>query len=240
MCHPSLNLPVTVKSTYSSSTVTRPKESAFKITEKKIEAVTPTIPNACYKPYKEFVKRVLNLKLSSEWNIPQKNNIVHVTAQHMVPLYEIFIGQSLRIQIRVLAWILPDIHDVYGQYKSSCENNFPSNLVHSLNSYNVCQEIQDNLSTDYSLLVKHSIPKIFIPFQENKLPLHESIFYRSNVCSLLTKTSVCIGCSQKQKLLQRNNKSIKRKANSLTIPLKPKTPISLTSPERIKVTIQSY
>ena len=41
-------------------------------------------------------------------------------------------------------------------------------------------------------------------------------------------------------LLQRNNKSIKRKANSLTIPLKPKAPISLTSPERIKVTIQSY
>ena len=33
---------------------------------------------------------------------------------------------------------------------------------------------------------------------------------------------------------------MKRKANSLTIPLKPKAPISLTSPERIKVTIQSY
>ena len=52
---------------------------------------------------------------------------------------------------------------------------------------------------------------------------------------------MCIGCSQKEKkLLQRNNKSIKRKANSLTIPLKPKAPISLTSTERIKVTIQSY
>ena len=33
---------------------------------------------------------------------------------------------------------------------------------------------------------------------------------------------------------------MKQKANSLTIPLKPKAPISLTSPERIKVTIQSY
>ena len=159
----------------------------------------------------------------------------------MVPLYEIFIGQSLRFQIRVLGWVLPDNHDIYGQYNSSCENVFLSNLVYSLNSYNVCQGIPDNLSIDYSLLVKHSIPKVFIPFQENKLPLYESIFYRSNECSVLTKTSVCIGCSQKQKkLLQRNNKSIKRKANSLTIPLKPKAPISLTSPERIKVTIQSY
>ena len=33
---------------------------------------------------------------------------------------------------------------------------------------------------------------------------------------------------------------MKRKANSVTIPLKPKGPIFLTSPERIEVTIQSY
>ena len=33
---------------------------------------------------------------------------------------------------------------------------------------------------------------------------------------------------------------MKQKANSLTIPLKPKAPNSLASPERIKVTIQSY
>ena len=50
-----------------------------------------------------------------------------------------------------------------------------------------------------------------------------------------------ISCCQKQrKLLQRNDKSRKWKANSLTIPLKPKATISLTSPERIQVTIQSY
>ena len=104
-----------------------------------------------------------------------------------------------------------------------------------------CQGIPDNLSIDYSLLVKHSIPKVFIPFQENKIPLHQSIFYQSNECSLLTKTSVCIGCSQKKKkLLQRNNKSINGKANLSTMSLKPKAPVSLTSPERIKVTTQSY
>ena len=80
-----------------------------------------------------------------------------------------------------------------------------------------------------------------IPFQENKLPLHESIFYWSNECFTLTKTSVFISCSQKQKkLLQRNNKSVKWKANLLTILLKPKAPIFLTSPERIKGPFQSY
>ena len=71
--------------------------------------------------------------------------------------------------------------------------------------------------------------------------LHESTFYRSNEFSILTKTSVCIDCSQKQmKLLQMNNESINGKANSLTMPLKSKAPIPFTSPERIKGTIQSY
>ena len=83
-----------------------------------------------------------------------RNNIVYVTkldAEQMVPLYKIFIGRSLRFQIRVLAWFLPDNHDIYGHYKSSCENFSLSNLVYSLNSYNVCQEIQDHLSIELFL-----------------------------------------------------------------------------------------
>ena len=110
------------------------------------------------------MKRVLNLKLSSEWNIQQKDNLAYVTksdSQHMVPLYEIFIGERLRFQLKVLVWALPDNHQIYGQYNSSSENIFPSNLVYNLNSYNLCQRIQDNLSIDYVLLVEHSIPKVF-------------------------------------------------------------------------------
>ena len=69
---------------------------------------------------------------------------------------------------------------------------------------------------------------------KNKLPLHESIFCRSNECSIPTKVSMRSSCSRKQqRLLQRNNKSIKRKTDLLKISLKPKTPISLTSPEKI-------
>ena len=44
-----------------------------------------------------------------------------------------------------------------------------------------------------------------------------------------------IGFSQKQKiLLQDDNKSIKRKANSWTSPLKPKAPISLKLNKMLK------
>ena len=80
----------------------------------------------------------------------------------------------------------------------------------------------------YLLLEKYkythmTIGRVFV-YQKK---VETSFFYRSNEGSILTKTSAFIGCSQKQKkLLQRNNKSIKRKANSLTISLKPKAPIS--------------
>ena len=59
----------------------------------------------------------------------------------MVLLYEIFIGKSLRFQIRISAEVLPDNHDKYGQYNFSSKNAFRSNLVYSLNPYNVCQGI---------------------------------------------------------------------------------------------------
>ena len=38
----------------------------------------------------------------------------------------------------------------------------------------------------------------------------------------------------------RTQKATKRKAESLTNPAKPKAPISLTSPERIKLTLKNY
>ena len=119
--------------------------------------------------------------------------VTKLDVQHMVPLYEMFIGQSLKFQIRVLAWVLPDNQDIYiyyiyiyiyiyNQYNFSCENVFLSNLVYSLNSYNVCQGIPDNLSIDYSLLVKHCITKGFIQFQENKLAMN--LFFTSQMNAL--------------------------------------------------------
>ena len=57
----------------------------------------------------------------------------------MAPLYKIIIGQSLRFEIRVLAWVLLDNQDMYGQYDCSCENGFLSSRVYSLNSYNIWQ-----------------------------------------------------------------------------------------------------
>ena len=93
----------------------------------------------------------------------------------MVPLYEIFIGQSLRFQIRVLAWVLPDNHDIYGQYNSSCENVFLSNLVYSLNPYSVYQGIPDNLSIDYFSIKYLSID--YLALQAKSAAAYNEIHY---------------------------------------------------------------
>ena len=66
----SVNLPFT--SAYSLDTVAKSRESAFKITKKKIEAVTTKITNVCYQSSEEFVKRALNLKLPFDWSINKK------------------------------------------------------------------------------------------------------------------------------------------------------------------------
>ena len=68
--------------------------------------------------------------------------MVYVTKldeQHMAPSYKIIIGQSLRFETRVLAWVLLDNQDMYGQYDCSCENIFLSSRVYRLNSYNIWQ-----------------------------------------------------------------------------------------------------
>lgn len=94
-----------------------------------------------------------------------------------------------------MAWVSRDNQDIYAQYNSYCQNVFLSNLYYNLNSYSVCQGIQNNISW----LVKHSVPKIFIPFQENEQAWQESIFYQSSKCSILAKTLACIGYYKKQK-----------------------------------------
>ena len=65
-----MNLPFT--SAYSLDTVAKSRESAFKITKKKTEAVTTKITNVCYQSSEEFVKRALNLKLPFDWSINKK------------------------------------------------------------------------------------------------------------------------------------------------------------------------
>ena len=63
-------------------------------------------------------------------------------------------------------------------------------------------------------------------------------WYRSHSCQLLVPSlSKCKGCSKAESKV---SLSLKRKRNVLLLPAKAKAPVSLTSPERLKLTLQSY
>ena len=74
-----------------------------------------------------------------------------------------------------MAWVLPDNHDIYGQYNSSCENVFLSNLVYSLNPYSVYQGIPDNLSIDYFSIKYLSID--YLALQAKSAAAYNEIHY---------------------------------------------------------------
>ena len=66
-----------------------------------------------------------------------------------------------------------------------------------------------------------------------------SLFF-TDECFILTKSLAYINFSQNQKKLLQINNIYKAKSKFIGISLKPKTLIAFTSPEKIKVTIQSY
>ena len=38
---------------------------------------------------------------------------------HVVPVYEMFVDDSLAFTVRLFMWLLPDDHDLYAAYKRS-------------------------------------------------------------------------------------------------------------------------
>ena len=83
------------------------------------------------------------------------------------------------------------------------------------------------------------MPKIFSLTQENISPLCQTKWYRSPSCHVLNilpdvKWPECLKSETKEKL------SLKRKRDNMMLPAKPNAPVSLTSPERLKLALHSY
>ena len=86
--------------------------------------------------------------------------------------------------------------------------------------------------------MEHSVPKIFSLTQEN-ISVCQRKWYRSPSCHVLNilpgvKCPECLKSETKEKL------SLKRKRDNMMSPAKPNAPVSLTSPERLKLALQSY
>jgi len=82
--------------------------------------------------------------------------------------------------------------------------------------------------------LSHCVPKLYVPGEG---PFGISEFYRPKDCLLLWENEKCSVCHVKD---QQHLYYLHRKENKLQEPAKPNAPVSLTSPERIKLTVQNY
>ena len=86
--------------------------------------------------------------------------------------------------------------------------------------------------------VLHSVPKKFSP---NQLFNNPTIFYHSSDALISCQSEICDKCKKfEHKKINNSHKIQVQKEKKTIIPVKPNTPISQTSSERIKLTLQSY
>ena len=136
---------------------------------------------------------------------------------HMVPKYEIYV-------------------DLYTSNQFSMKN-ITSHLINNIKLYSICPGLNNQFACG---CIQHSVPKLFsMESLSSSYPLHQSKWYRAPSCFMLIhnsfgKGSACIGIESKEML------TLKRKKDNITVPAKSKAPISLTSPERVKLTLQNY
>ena len=214
------------------------------IAEKK-ETTVPevTAPHIYYKSYDEFCTRINALKLH-EWKILPGKEFTQIWKndnKHSIPLFNIYVEENLRFTIRVFNWCITNDHKIYNQNRRSLKNITLSNLISTITNYVVCTGITNSQIINSESLAKHFVPKDFDPSFEQQNPLQQSEYYRPSDCEVLTNTKQCNICvKQENKLLKQNNKKLKRKSETMVIPAKLNAPISLTSPERLKLTMQNY
>ena len=225
-----------------SSTQPPPRESAEIIELKRQQSIdndnSSLTEQKCYQSYDEFVNRIKLLKLPPVWTIVFKSSN-HIVFQcedelHSVPIYEIHTNETLQFIIRYFLWCLPREHEIYNTYSRSFGNITVTNLIKELKSYVICPGVTDKCLLTSSL-IEHSVPKIFT-FQTDESSLIQTKFYRSPLCVILSIENK--QCQECKKIESKEVNSAKRKLETLKSPAKLNAPLSGTSTERIKLTLQ--
>ena len=129
-------------------------------------------------------------------------------------------------------------HDVMKSNDETFNNVTLSNLNHMINNYFLCSGIK---VPDLNYQAKrHVIPRKFISgqsSQSNVSNLRQVEYIRADDCQILVKGKVPYKCchSKSQQIVQKQ----KLKSQQLLVPVKPKSPATITSPKRLQVTLQN-
>ena len=232
---PKLNLPV--KSVPQKKLLER---STLAI-RKREESFSPPPDRFCYKDFKDFVRRTNQIRFKDGWSVHENSDYIEVRLvqnDFIVPKFQLFTDVSLNFSIRVFGWMLPKGHSIYTKYQQSNFNVSVSNLIAEIETYVICDGIDASAVSNSLNIVRHTVPQLFNfkNYQEMNLPrVHQKEYLRAEYCDLLLPSEkVCQSCN---KLRIRTSVELKRKSSALLVPAKTKAPVSLTSPERLKLTL---
>lgn len=195
-----------------------------------------------YKSFEHFKACVRMLKLTAEWQIVENEGWIRVfnNNKHVLPLppFEIFIDQSLSFFIRVFGWRILDEHSVFAPYENSVKNITLSNIIAVLKQYKLCPGISNQEVINSPIIEHHCISLIYTQ-NINNSPLQQTMYDRSSNCEVLLKNEeICLNCKTLEtNISSKTKRAMKRQADNLVKPAKLNAPISLTSPDRIKLTL---
>lgn len=141
--------------------------------------------------------------------------------------------------VAVYGWCLPDTHPLYYLHKRSLRNITISNLIITLCKFSICNG--HGIIDDNSKVIFHNIPlknDIISWDGGNKKPYESQNYCRVVDCNVILESdTICKPC-KKFKNNHTYNFNAKNKRNLQ--PAKLNAPISVTSPDRLKITIQQH
>ena len=227
-CLPTKNLPLKSHDNPESNCLKRkpPTERTFVPPKKKLFE---------YETYDELCKRIVKLKSLESWNVAVTDTSISITkkdGQYCIPPIQIDIDSSLGFSVSVFGWFLPETHTIYMSTRRSIRNINIIELTDNLSNLKLCGGIKSKSNEN---LINHSIAMRCDPHHEDVLYKCIS-FIRHTSCDILSNESQCEVCvtydtNQKKVEMARNRRMLE--------PAKDKAPVSLTSPDRLKLTLQA-
>eukprot|EP00794_Sanderia_malayensis_P001236 gene1236-1360_t len=248
---PTLLLPVKSVQTSASSNP-NPRQSADAISNKKIvhqNTSSTCSSTVCYKSFDEFCARAKKLKLYGGWLISQEEadylKIVKEDGRHELPVYEIYIDDSLGFTIRVFGWLIPNDNDIYMHRKRTMQNITLSNLINLLDSQIICNGVSQKVATKSNCkILKHCVPREFSVFgddsEDSEYPLAETVFYRHPSCEVLTDEEMDFKCNICFKFQKKETKFFAKLNEDQILPAKLNAPITTTNPQKVRLALKEY
>ena len=196
--------------------------------------------------FKGFVKQITKESLDP-WKIDLSNEdtvkFELCDNMHCLPKYTIIVDSALEFAIYVYNWPLPNIHPVYKERKRCIRYNAVKDVLQTIKESVLCNGLPDDedvksvvldsvsQSAPSGTVVRHSLPKNTSNEEEKQFEV--TIIYRK---SSIAEQDQCGPCSTALKAIK---KASKCKTRASEAPAKPKAPLALCGPEKLRATLKA-